>query len=106
MEKKQKAEDMEALSDALYEFDNLKHLTEICIDAESLGEDISVSHELFLFLIKAIQGKIRYYEDKYSFKVPSSDTFFIQDYADFVRRAEGISVKSSVEKFKENIKEV
>lgn len=105
MEKKQKAEDMEALTDCLYEFDNLKHLIETSIDAKDKGEHITDNSDILLFLVNALEEKINYYQGKYNFKVPSSDRFFIQDYADFIRRSEGLSVKSSIEKIEKEKRE-
>ena len=94
--KKESEEETQALVDALFELSHLEGYLNIAVNGDC-HVGLPLDAELCLFLAKAISEKLNYYQHKYGFEVSFSDTFYLENFSDFIRRKEGLPVKSPLE---------
>ena len=73
------------LEDCIQEMYTLERLRAHC----DLNE-VAVDCGLVLFLVRAIQEKIKYLDRKYEIDRDDEGQFFIADYGDFIRKKESI----------------
>jgi len=84
MTKKKKQQDKDGyipLDSAFFELEHLKRYLHECS-----ASDVKADRTVALFLVRAAREKIDYFTDKYNLQVPEDDLFYLEDYADFIRK--------------------
>jgi len=72
------------LNSAFFELEHLEHYLHECS-----ASDVKADRPLALFLARAAREKIDYFTEKYNLQVPEDNLFYLEDYADFIRKTAG-----------------
>ena len=70
------------------------------MSAESLLEgwmefDVEPDLDVLLALIRVASAKIKYYQDKYNFKINKSDHFYVEDMLNFAKKKAAADAKNA-----------